>query len=443
MGPDNIVRFGDMKKIMIASIVALLCIGLGMTAVITVVQASPAIMIQQYQLYPEILMPGDSAILTLSVMNGESVATQTITETSGGDATTTVQTLGATLDKISIIPAKSNGRQIQAATSYEDVGYLAAGTSIQVNFQLLVDANISEGTYLPLVDIDVSGGADVLYPLLMKVSNATVDLLQKSVPSKISEGGATDIIITVINKRENTVNDVVVTPSCDDIEFVPSSYFLGTLTAKMSQDVVFSVKPLASGARNLTFNVSYKNGDNVHTGNLHVPVTVIQTLDVAPIINNFPISITKGGSSRISIEVYNAKTEQITGVLVTPICNATVIPSKYFIGSMDPDDVFSASFDIYTDTVDYGTQIIGFVVSFKQGNEYYETPMVSKTFSVISGPGVTYQSSSGSNGQSSTSTGGFQAPSLTTCVLSLVIVIVVVIVCVILFIRYRRRRKST
>jgi hypothetical protein len=431
-----------MKKIIAASIISLLFIGLGTTAVLPFVQASPAIMIQQYQLTPEILMPGDTAILTLVVSNGEAVATQTTTSGSGGETTTTVHTLGASLEEISINPVLSGGKQIRATSRYEDLGYLAAGASIQVNFQLQVDANMSEGTYFPTAEIDVTGGTDVSYPLLIKVSNSTVDLLQKSIPSKISEGGATDIIITAINKRENMVNDVIITPSCDNIDFIPSSYFLGSLGPKTSQDVVFSIKPLDTGTRDLTFDVRYKNGDNLHINSLHIPVTIIQTLDVAPIITNFPISITKGGSSQISIEVYNAKTEKITGVLVTPICNATVIPSQYFIGSMDPDDVFSASFDIYTDTVDYGTQIIGFVVSFKQGNDYYETPVVSKTFDVVTGPGVTYQSSSGSNGQSSGSNGAFQTPSLMTCVLSIILIIVVVVVIVIFFIRYRKRRRS-
>ena len=432
-----------MKKIFTTTIILFIFVAFGTTAVIPLVQANPAMMIQQYQLFPEILMPGDTAILTLEVRNGETVATQTTTSGSGGESTTTVHTLGATLEEISILPVQSGGKQIRASTHYEDIGYLSAGTSIEVNFKLLVDANISEGLYFPTAKIDVSGGTDVQYPLLVKVSNSTVDLLQKSTPSKISEGGATDIIITAINKRENTVNDVIITPYGDDIEFIPSSYFLGSLAAKTSQDVIFSIKPLDTGSRDLTFDVSYKNGDNLHTNNLAVPVTVIQTLDVAPIITNFPISITKGGSSRISIEVYNAKTEKITGVLVTPISNATVIPSQYFIGSMDPDDVFSASFDIYTDTVDYGTQIIGFIVSFKQGNDYYETPMVSKTFRVVSGPGVNYQSSSGSNSQSSGSNSAFQTPSLMTCVLSIILVIVVIIVIVIFFMRYRKRRKMT
>lgn len=431
-----------MKKIMTTIMISVLIFGTGTILFIPAVQANPAVMIQHYQLTPEVLMPGDTAVLTLQVLNGEAVATQTTTTVSGSETTTTVHTLGVSIDEIWIDPAQSGGNQIRATANQEDIGYLAAGASIQVNFKLVVDANMSEGLYFPTANIDISGGTDVQYPLLMKVSNASVDLLQTSVPSKISNGGTTEIIVTAVNTRENAVNDVIITPHGDDVEFVPSSYFLGPLPAKTSMPVMFSIKPLATGLQNLTFDVRYKNGDNLHTNSLHVPVTVIQTLDVAPIITNFPISITKGGSSRISIEVYNAKTERITGVLVTPICNATVIPSQYFIGSMDTDDVFSASFEIYTDTVDYGTQSIGFIVSFKQGNDYFETPLVSKTFTVVSGPGVTYQSSSGLNDKSSTSNGAFQAPSVMTCVLSIVILIVVIIVVVIFFLRYRNRRKS-
>jgi hypothetical protein len=430
-----------MKKKLSTSIISLLFLGFGATALIPLVQANPAMMIQQYQISPEILMPGDTAILTLEVRNGEAVATQTTTTGSVGDTTTTIQTLGATIDDISIIPAQSGSKQIRATTHYEDVGYLAAGTSIEVNFKLLVDTNISEGTYFPTAKIDVGGGTDVQYPLLMKVSNSSVDLLQKNVPSKISKGGTTDIIITAVNKRENAISEIIITPHGDDVNFVPSSYFLGSLAAKTSQDAVFSIEPLGLGAQNLTFVVSYKNGDNLHTGTLHVPITVIQALDVAPIITNFPISITKGGSSRISVEVYNAKTEKITGVLITPICDATVIPSQYFIGSMDPDDVFSASFDIYADTVGYGIQTIGFTVSFKQGNEYFETPLVSKSFTVVSGPGQSYQSSTGSTSTSG-SNGVSQTPSLVTCLTSIILIVVVIVVGVLLYIRWKKRRKA-
>ena len=403
--------------------------------------ANPSVMITEYTLVPEILMPGDTAVLTLQVRNGEASATQSTTTVTGGETTTIVRTLGATIDTIQILPAQSGGKQIRATSIYNDLGFLAAGTSITVNFKIVVDANISEGIYFPTVDIDVGGGTDVQYPLLMKVSNASVGLLPKSVPTKISRGGTTDLIINVINKRNNAVKEVIITPQSETVEFVPNSYFLGSLAAENSQDIVFSVKPQTTGQSNLSFNVSYKNGDNIHLNSLNVPITVIDALDVAPIITNYPISISKGGSSRISIEVYNAKTEKITGVLVTPICNATVIPSQYFIGAMDSDDVFSASFDIYTDTIDFGTQLIGFIVTFKQGNDYFETPIVTKTFDVVSGPGVNYQTSSGSSGQS-TSNGVQLVPSLMTCLTPLIIIIIVIIVFLLFYLRWRKRRKA-
>jgi len=403
--------------------------------------AQPSIMITEYTLVPETLMPGDRAILTLNVRNGETVATQTTTSGSGGETTTTQRTLGATIDAIRILPAQSSGKQIRATTQYNNIGFLAAGTALTVSFELIADINISEGVYFPIVDIDVGGGTDVQYPLLMKVSNASVDIIQKSVPAKISSGGTTELIISVINKRSNAVKEVIIHPQEDSVEFMPQSYFLGSLAQDTSQDVVFSVKPLGTGVKNLSFNMSYKNGDNLHTSTLIVPITVIEALDVAPIITTFPISITKGGSSRISIEVYNAKTERITGVLITPICNATVIPSQYFIGSMDPDDVYSASFDIYTDTLDFGKYLIGFIVSFKQGNDYFETPIVTKAFSVISGPGTSYGISSGSTSQSE-SNGMSLTPSLLTCLTPIIIIIVVVVLFLVIYIRWKKRRKA-
>ena len=173
-----------MKKILTTTIISLCIFGIGSLISIPPVQANPAVMIQHYQLSPEILMPGDTALLTLQVSNGEAVATETTTTVSQGETTTIVHTLGVTIDDIRIVPAQSGGKQIRATSNYEDIGYLAAGTSIEVNFKILVDTNMSEGMYFPIVKIDVDGGTDVQYPILMKVSNSSVDLLQTSIPSK-------------------------------------------------------------------------------------------------------------------------------------------------------------------------------------------------------------------------------------------------------------------
>ena len=430
-----------MKKIITATMIVMFVSSIGLLVCSPTVQANPAIVIAQYALSPEILSPGDTAILTLQVKNGDMAGAQSTTTIGGGDTTMTTHTLATSIEAISIIPVQIRGRQIRATQSYEDLGYLSSGASMEVNFKLLVDRNMSEGVYFPTVDIDVGTGTDIQYPLLVKVSNSSVTLLPTSIPSKISRGGTTELTVTAVNTRENTVSEVTITPQGDGVEFVPQSYFLGSLASEASQNVIFSIRPSDMGARDLTFTLNYKSGDNLHTNTMVAPVTVIDALDVAPIITGFPISITKGGSSRITVEVYNAKTEKITGVLITPLCDTTVIPSQYFIGSMDPDDVFSASFDIYADS-ELGTHTISFKVSFKQGNDYYETPLVSKSFNIVSGPGVSYLASGSSNSQTSSSaTAG--APSLVTCVLSLIIIIVVIVVLVLFYIRWRKRRQAS
>jgi len=421
--------------------ILLLLLLIGSILSIPVVSANPAVMIAAYTFEPSVLIPGDTALLTLTVKNAELTSTQTRASSSGDETVTTVDTIGATINEISITPAFSGTRQIRATTKYEDIGILAPGANLDVTFKIVADATLPEGIYFLTANIDVAGYTDVIYPIPIAVRNTTVDLIGTDVPSKLSMSGITEITLTVVNQRDAAVKGVTVTPHpIDGLEFIQESVYVGTVAAASSEEVTIDVRPLETGVKNLTFEMSYMNGYNQHYTSLTRFVEIIETLDVAPIITSFPLSIKKGDSAKISIEVYNAKTETITGVIVTPISNCTIIPSQYFIGSMDPDDVFSATFDIYTDTVDYGQQTIGFEVTFKQAEDYYNTPIVSHTFLVSTTNGASYSSSSGS---SQGSNGMNALPSLTTCVLTLVLVLVVIIVCVLLFIRWRKKRKRS
>jgi hypothetical protein len=158
---------------------------------------------------------------------------------------------------------------------------------------------------------------------------------------------------------------------------------VGTLESGDSSEKSFSIKPLELGTYNLSFTVQFKNGDNVHTEQMTETIEVVETSDVAPILYSIPTTIEKGKSTRISLEVFNAKTESITGVIVKPSTEATIIPTQYYIGAMDSDDVFSATFDLYTDDIDYGNYTVEFQVSYKQDNEIYETPTISSSFTVV------------------------------------------------------------
>ena len=404
------------------------------------IQADPSIIIDDYVLSPSVFMPGDSGTLKLTIKNAETTNTVARTTTVGSTTTISTDTVGATFNNIWITAASdSNGKRVKATLNYEDIGYLAPSASFDITFKIIAEEGIGEGLYFPMIGIDIETYTDVSFPVPINVSNATIDLIATSVPSKISESGSTQITFSAVNNRENTVDGVTVVPgSMDGLEFTPNSVYIGSLDAGSSSDASFSVKPNETGEKNLTVHVHFKNGDNEHVETITSSLEIIDTLDVGSIFTSIPRSITIGGSSRITLEVYNAKTESITGVMVTPISNTTILPSQYFIGAMEPDDVFSASFDIFTDTLDIGTHSIDFEVSFKQGNEYYKTPTISSSFSVVKGEGSNFQPYEGTSEEVQ----GQPFGDILGICLPVIIAIIALIAAVILW-KWKKRRNAT
>jgi hypothetical protein len=408
------------------------------------ISAEPSIVVTNYDIYPPFFMPGDKGILTLTIQNTETQSTTTETYGDATDSVTIIDTNGVVINKIWINPDyDNNGRKIKSTvgtTGYKDFGNIAPGSQFQLSFELVAEDNISEGYYFPNLKIDLEKESyeDITFPIEVRVSNETVDLISKNVPTKISVGGSTDISFSVINKRKNDVDSVIIySGDYNDLKFNPNNIYIGSLESGESKDIILSVNPDEMGEKILSLNLSYLNGDNQHYENYMIPVEIIDVLDVAPILTDLPYSIKKGSSARIGLEVYNAKTEPITGVIITPISDATLIPSQYFIGAMDPDDVFSASFDIYTDILDYGNHTIKFKVSFKQGSEYYETPYVSHLFKVISGDGSSYGSLVNGDSESS---GSFGGDIFTICIIVIPIIIVIAIIFILW--RFKKGRKK-
>ncbi len=353
------------------------------------ITAEPAVMISSYSLEPEFLMPGDNATLNVLVTNAETTAKQTTTQnTFGSSVTTTVESDYGTIRRIQISSVYDGDKKISANSYYDEVGIIAPGKNIPFIFKITADENISEDWYFPKVKVNLESDShqDIEYPILIKVSNSTVDLVKKEVPSKISISGSTSMSFTVVNNFEASVDAVTVKPvQTDGLDISPESVFVGTIDSDSSQDLSFSANPSSKGLFNLSFIVRYKNGENVHTSSLDVSLEVIDSLDVAPVIYSVPSSVGKGESARVRLEIYNAKDEEISGVIVTPFnTDLSVSPSQYFIGSMDSDDVFSASFEVDTSDLNIGENYsLDFKVSFKQGEHYYETPSVNAAFSVV------------------------------------------------------------
>ncbi len=402
------------------------------------INAEPTVMVTSFNLYPEVLMPGDDAELTITLTNTEVTATHTDTDYINSlPVDVMVDTISATIENVWITSDGDGSYSITAHDNYEDIGDLSPGSSISLSFKISVDENISQGLYYPIIRVDIEDYQDVKYPFPVRIDNKSLSIMSSDVPSKISVGGSTDISFNVINKRKNGVEGISIYSVGDsDLEFNPNAVFIGSLDSGNSEEVVVSLNPTDLGNKILSLNLSFLNGDNAHFEIINIPIEVGEVLDVAPIFTNIPISIKKGSSSRIGLEVYNAKTESITGVIITPITNATVIPSQYFIGAMDSDDVFSASFDLYTDMLDYGNNTIKFKVSYKQGSEYYETPTIDHSFRVISGEGTSYLPSTKDSDESN----GFSGDILSMCIPILLLIIVIVIIIVLW--KWKKGRKN-
>lgn len=400
--------------------------------------ADPSIIVDDYELIPSVFMPGDSGTLKLTIKNAEITNTVSRTSTSGSQSTVYTDTVGAEFNNIWILPASdSNGKKVKATLNYEDIGYLAPSASFDITFKIIAEENISSDLYFPTVRIDIESFTDVSFPIPIEVSNSSVDLLMTNVPSKISSSGSTLITFSAVNNRENTIEGVTVAPgNINGLEFTPKSVYIGSLEASASSDASFSVKPNETGEKKLTFNVYFKNGNNEHNETFSSNIEIIDTLDVGSIFTSIPRSIKKGESSRITLEVYNAKTEYITGVMVTPISKIMTLPSQYFIGAMEPDDVFSATFDIFTDDLNYGNNTIEFEVSFKQGNEYFKTPIISSSFSVVKGEGSNYQQYEGNSEQDQEQPFGNIMGICLPVIIGIIVIIAVVII-------WKKRRNIT
>ena len=82
------------------------------------------------------------------------------------------------------------------------------------------------------------------------------------------------------------------------------------------------------------------------------------------IFSDRPIDV--GDYIEIDLEIYNSKASTITGVTVIPTKDSNVFPSKYFVGEMNPNDVFSAHFTLDSDDLDHGEHNVSFKVIFKE-----------------------------------------------------------------------------
>ncbi|MDW7727365.1 MAG: hypothetical protein SCH70_09730 [Candidatus Methanoperedens sp.] len=213
-----------------------------------VVNTKGMVRLEESLLYPEILMPGDTAIVTLTLMNSASEYT---IEIDGIAYSMNAQIQSAELSGEDYVKVISD--------PYYNVGIIGPGDSVELAFNIKVDDNTPDGTYFLNFNLD---GSARLYSMNLKIPITVDSSSIDAVLSETPELNPGDIILSVANKRPNTVKAASVVP-VGNATFEPAEYFIGTMDPDELFTVKFDIKE-NNEQENILFKLRFKNGNNWH-----------------------------------------------------------------------------------------------------------------------------------------------------------------------------------
>ena len=344
-------------------------------------------MITNYTVNPEILMPGDTATLSILLTNTDLVGTTTTTTTIGNTQTVETSSAKVTIENIWLSDDGDGSYFIKADNYYNNLGELSAGTSANIQFELTTDEYLRVGTYVLYLHVllDEDSIKDLSFPIPIKISNNTLEVTKQSIPSTLSTIGETSVSLLVINNRMNALNGVSITPqTSDSYEIYPETLYFSSMAAESTQEVTFHVHPLKQSPIDLFFDITYLNGVNQHHSSVNFSLSVSDMSDIGLLVYEIPTVASKDQSVEARLKVFNGKDTELSSVIVIPETDALVTPSEYFIGSMDANDIFAVSFEVDSSQLHTNqTYPLSFKVGFMQNGNYYETQTTSASFTVI------------------------------------------------------------
>jgi hypothetical protein len=298
------------------ALVAVLVLLVGAPAL--ALDTGPQVAVSSYRLDPQVLMKGDTGMVTVNVVNSGS-------------------------DGVYINSARLSGAEVSVIQSPDQTqGAIVPGSTVTYVYKVRAEA--SDGVYYLRFSLDFREGGGYSFSIPVEVESSALKMSILETPDPIIQGVKGDYLVMVGNPRPDAVNAVTVTPEGDGFLVTPSGVFLGTLEPDGSSIVAFNVTPLRQTF--IRFRANYKNGINPHTTTLTIPLSTVENrLAADPVLTNIHVT-TEGGAIHVSGDATNIGLETARSVTVTTQGTVTPVdPYKvYVVGSLDPDDV--ASFEV-------------------------------------------------------------------------------------------------
>jgi hypothetical protein len=302
------------------------------------IDAAALVYISGYDVSPGVFFPGESGTVTVHVTNAANTSVA-VSQPDLMDPHFHVVTNGAYVTATSIGPGET------------------------VDFNFVVTADGSDGTYFPLftVSTHVMGASAIHSQITIKIDSTNVRASISSKPDTFSVSSKDTVNVSVVNPRAGDITDIIIVPEVNGADVFPQESFVGTLKAGSSVQVPFSITP--EKATDVTFHVTFHNGDNVHTTSVVLPLNIGENKMGAQIVVNNIESTSTGGTSTIKGDVTNNGLTAAKSVLVTVGSPATPVNPNpvYAIGNLEPDDF--SSFEV--DYIAKGPGAIPLIVQYK------------------------------------------------------------------------------
>ena len=310
------------SSLLLLILIALTIIGAGSAATTSTTTdatvAASFVSVSNIVVSPATFFEGDTGTVTVSITNN-------------GDQTVPISHATIFDDNIQLI-----------SPSYDNVMNLGPGITMQYTFT--VKAACPEGIYYPEFYLNFPGAGNLGYHFKVEVENfpLQVSILQK--PDTFSANVQDTIILGIGNPRHGEVDSVSIVPRGYGISFDPSNAFIGILKSQAFVNESFGITATASTS--CVFEVMYRNGANVHSVEITIPITIgFDKRGADLVVNNVGFS-PSGSHFTLSGDVTNAGIEDAKSVVVTVTDPAVPVePNRaYVVGSLKTDDF--SSFEI-------------------------------------------------------------------------------------------------
>jgi hypothetical protein len=333
----------------------LLVLGLGVLLIATsgiCTASEPTIVITGYQVQPEVIMPGGTALITATVTNtAKSASLTTKSSDENAELVTETKEINAYIDDVELF---GNGLQIESG-DYRRVGEVGPGQSITLTF--LVKAPDKAGIYFPELHISTQGGRSLKYPIPVNVNDdrfvqrSPALEIRKDLPYQVIPGEQATGRIILKNTGQTAASEIFLNLSTENREVSlssPGSLHVGRLGPGDEVPVdleIITSKEATEGIHPVKCHIRFSSAaGRISEQNEDIPIRITgqHELSIAAVTTD-PVRVQEGSQFSLIVRIENTGTGDADGVRaeIDTTMNGT---KEAFVGKIEPDNDAPAVF---------------------------------------------------------------------------------------------------